>query len=213
MATTQICPTTCGAELSQPPPSYQDLCAGKPELTLYGGSFLGFLKCDAVPGDPTSKASWQALIDSGDFVISPCGSVDAAKPDQETAKLSKCGGVEVLKTTHNWNFETHETDPNRKDYEYFENLACSKQYKVVRFDCEGWMYVTDEYYQFANGNTTEAPTGSPGFPYTITDIPHPEEGEADFKKWTMGISIELGGCTLIKPIYVEGLYECLQGVN
>ena len=211
MANSQVCPTGCGVELLSPPASYQDLCSNVPSRVKFGGAFFGLLKCGVYPTDPTSLADWQALITSGDFVISPCGIMLAPRPTQESAKLTQCGGDEVLKTVHEWNFETHESAADRTDHAYWEELACSKQYRVVRFDCDGWMYVQDEYYQFAQGNIVTAPTSSPGFGYTVTNVPHAEEGEADYQKWSITFSIELDGCTLIKPIYVEGLYAALQG--
>lgn len=206
---TIVCPTGCGVELTSPPASYQDLCDFS-QRVKFGGSFFGLLKCGVFPTDATVLLDWQVLITAGDLVISPCGIMVAPRPDQVLAKLNNCGGEEVLKTTHIWNFETHESSDDRSEYAYWEELACSNQYRVVRFDCDGWMYVQDEYYQYATGVTIVSPVTSPGFPYTIVDVPHPEEGEGDFQKWTIGFSIVLDGCTLIKPIFVDGLYAALQ---
>lgn len=208
---TILCSTACGA-VATVPTSYWDECAGN-VFRKYGFNYVALIKCDVNIPDPTDLTAWDALVASGDIQIMPKGKLDIPQPDVETSSdIDFCGGDTVLSITYNLTYQTYQTADDSSDYIYFQNLLKNHaNYRMVWFDCDGNVNMSDEYIDFVDGTSAVAPTGNPGHAFSISAPPHPEEGDGQRVRWGFTAQIELSGDEILRQTSLPGLLASVQG--
>ena len=169
------------------------------------------MRCDVNIPDPTDLAAWEALVADGSIQVSPCGKIDIASPDVETEQISGCGDETAIETTYNIAYSTYETAENRSDFTYFKTLLRNHQnYRLMWFDCDNYAFMQSEYVDFVNGATADAPTGNPGYEFTIPSPPHPVEGTGRRVRWEMTFQLSLNGNDIVCPSFIDGLLGAMQ---
>lgn len=211
---TVLCGSGCAA-LTKPPKSYRSNC-DENKFRNYGYPHFGLIKCDIAVPDPTDLAQWAALCTSGDVVLSPKGKVVIGRPEAQAEIIDGCGAETVLESTYKLLFETYQAT-TFEDCKYFYDILKNHQnYRVFVFDCDGNVTLSKEYIKYiADVNSVPAVTptpitGSPGLEFTISQIPHPEEGTGRKVKWTFEMSIRLSGNEMLCYQNVPGLLGALQ---
>ena len=205
------CNSKCGSEGDyNPPKTYEQLCA--PRLRKnYGSKYFAKIAADVVFTDPTDKAEWQAFIDAGKICIGPCGKLEIGTPSSTVSTdTNNCGEEEIVLNTYTPTFETYNISEGLEHCEYFDNTAVNQCDYIIMFDCYGNVALSKEYRDFISGKTSVAPTGNPGFKYSLTQAPYASAGDENFEKWTFGVTIKLEGSQIICHTKIDGLLECLQ---
>ena len=208
MPSTLLCASNCGTT-EKPPQTYHKSC-DQNAFRTYGYPHFALISCNVAIPDPNDIAQWTALCASGDIAISPKGILSIPAPDQTTGIIDACGSEEVLETTYKLNFETHQATKLEDCKYFYEFLKNHKNYRIIFFDCDGMVTLTSEYLDFVDGTTTTAPTGSPGYEFTVSRVPHPEEGQGRKVKWTFEASVRFSGTDMLCYTEIPGLLPALQ---
>lgn len=211
---TQLCGSGCGTA-GNPAQSYRAFC-DPDTFGKYGNPYFALIACGVNIPDITDAAAVQALVDAGQIVLSPRGRIDITNPTSTTIRIDDCVGDKSVANTYALAFSTYQVKKfvqgEATDYDYYADiLNNSSNYRVFWFDCDQEISTTDEYIDFIQDPANApAPVGSPGFAFSVSQVPHPVRGEGDRKRWEMTLSIEVDGNKIIRSAFQPGLFGALK---
>ncbi|CAH1002686.1 hypothetical protein LEM8419_03558 [Neolewinella maritima] len=211
---TALCGTACGVTDGKPIPSYRAFCDGD-TFREYGNPYFALIDCNVNIADITDLVAVQALVDDGSIVLSPRGKIDITAPTSTTVRIDDCVGDVSVSNTYSVAYSTYQTKKyvqgEDTDADYFADLlARHRNYRLFWFDCDEYIYATDEYVDFIKDPATAAaPTGNPGFAFTVSTVPHPVRGEGDRVRWETTFQIKVSGNEIIRYAYLPGLFAKL----
>ena len=134
-----LCDSGCYEPLPKP---YSNACGVDP---LPGGiNRIAFLTCDTEFIDIADQTEWDALLASGDAVLS--GELLGSKPKGTSTKkrVSSCSPERVIGAEKSIVFQDNnrsETHGSCSIYEFWNTINENpKAFRVVYFTCDGWAY-------------------------------------------------------------------------
>ena len=202
------CTESCGAA-KKPPQSYRAFCAGN-NFERYAYQYFVLVNCNVNIPDPTDVTAWAALVASGDIRIGPKGNLNENAPNVVTSnEVDPCAGATAMEITKQWTFITYQSE--ELDTDYFANLlADHSNFRMMIFDCTEKVALPDDYVAFVDDPLGPAPTGNPGFQFTISQPPFQDRGEGNMKRWNMTFDFVFPGNFMPRERIIPGLFAELS---
>ncbi len=192
--TNALCSTSCG-ELSTLPTNYFNCIT---YTRKYDYKYFVLKKCDYQFTNILSPAEWTAAEASGDIITSPPGVLTLPTPEQTVIDIDGDTKV-VADITYTINFITYQVSQgDNADCMFFKALyENASSYVLMWYDNisgdERW-YIQDDWIdEIALGGTASVTGTSPGFKFSVTQIPHWQAGEANKGQWATQFQIEADG--------------------
>jgi len=189
-----LCSTACGAASALPTNYFN--CTTKSRKYAYKHFVL--LKCDYQFTDILDAAEWTAAVVSGDVVISPPGVLTLPTPDQTIIDID-CDTKLTTDITYTIDFFTYQvSEGDTTDCDFFKVLYDDHtSYVLMWYDCvagdERWA-VQDDWRTAIDAGAPATVSGtSPGFDFSVTQVPTWQAGDGDRGQWATQFQMEVDG--------------------
>lgn len=164
------------------------------------------MKCDYQFTDVLSAAEWTAALGTGDVVCSPPGVLTLPVPDQTVIDID-CDTKVTTDITYTIDYLTYQvSEGDTTDCDFFKALYDdSSEYNIMWFDCvagdERWAVQDDWHTQIGLGAPATVVGTTPGFKFSVTQIPTWQAGDGDRGQWATQFQLEVDGmiCNSLIP--------------
>lgn len=189
-----LCSTACGAASTLPSNYFN--CSTK--TRKYGYKYFVLTKCDYQFTDVLDAGEWTTALAAGDVVCSPPGILTLPVPDQTVIDID-CDTKVTTDITYTIDFLTYQvSEGDVTDCDFFKALYDdSSEYNILWFDCvagdERWSVQDDWKTQIGLGAPATVSGTSPGFTFSVTQIPTWQAGDGDRGQWATQFQLEVDG--------------------
>lgn len=200
-----ICSTTCGVQ-ADVIASYWD-CVDV--FRDCGWKHFVLIRCDWNPADLLDPAEWAAAVAANLVHLSPPGNFIPQAPTVTPFQIEGCGREVTGVAEYLFDFTTYQTDAALADYTYWKDLfANSASYHMIPVDCNRIFHISDDWAAAVTAGAPATVAGTtPGFEFSVTQVPYQAPGEGDYCVWTTQFKIRKAGVFCGR--FLPGVFEVL----
>lgn len=202
-----ICSSSCGTIQTVPAP----FAGCNINTRKFGFNRFILFKCDEEWTDILDTDEWTTKLSANLVNVSPKGIISFPTPTLNSVVATGCGQKVPLPTLFQADYTSLDTDPtNLLDFEYYEDLEANFQdYRLAFMDCEDNFYLESNWVDEVTGGAPATVSGeTPGFEFSLTQIPHFTDNGDGLFQWNAQFEIEKSG--ILKAVKLPGVAALLK---